>query len=459
MTTAPQATAGSRPSPPPPPLRKNRDFVLLWSGAGMSFLASRVTAVAYPLLVLWHSGSPMAMSLVAFSAMLPMLLVQLPAGALVDRWDRRRLMVVCEAGRALALGTVAAAVLAGRFSVAHIAAVAFAESCFTVFYRLAERGAVRNVVPEAQLPQALAQNEARGRAAGLLGQPAGILLYTALRWVPFLFGAAAYLLSLLSLLFIRKEFQQERVGERQRLSREVAEGMRWLWRQRFLRTALGFVAGTNALFQVLSLAVILMIKDEGRSEAVLAVVVTGGGIGGMIGALTGGWWMRRLSQRAVLIGGMAAWAALITAVAFSSAEPVLLGVLFAGTSMVGAVFNVAAAVYQVRTTPDEFQGRVASTANLISSGTNSLGALLAGLALEVWGAAHSVLLTGAAMAVLALGAAASPALRTEDAPVPAPAASGEDHDEDDKATYDTYGTYDTEATEDTDEKPRGKPHD
>ncbi|WP_274563298.1 MFS transporter [Streptomyces spiramyceticus] len=417
MTLAPQAAAEARPSPPP--LRRNRDFVLLWSGAGMSFLGSRVTAVAYPLLVLWHTGSPMSMSLVTFAALLPALLVQLPAGALVDRWDRRRLMVVCEAGRTLALGSVAAAVFTGRVSVAHIAAVAFVESCFTVFYRLAERAAVRNVVPEEQLPQALAQNEARGRAAGMLGQPGGILLYTAVRWVPFVFGAVAYLVSLLTLLFIRKDFQGERTGERQRLHREVAEGMRWLWRQRFLRTALGFVAGTNALFQVLSLAVILMIKDEGRSEAVLAVVVTGGGIGGMLGALTGGWWLRRCSQRAILIGGLAAWAALMTGIAFTNAEPLLLGLLFAGTSLVGAVFNVAAAVYQVRTTPDEFQGRVASTANLISSGTNSLGALLAGLALELWGAADSVLLTGGAMAALALAAAVSPALRTEDAAAPA----------------------------------------
>ncbi|MEW2051135.1 MFS transporter [Streptomyces sp. NPDC005476] len=414
MTIAPQAPAEARPEPPP--LRRNRDFVLLWSGAGMSFLGTRVTAVAYPLLVLWHTRSPVSMSLVTFAALLPALLVQLPAGALVDRWDRRRVMVLCEAGRTVALATVAAAVLTGRVSVAHIAAVAFAESCLTVFYRLAERGAVRNVVHEEQLPQALAQNEARGRAAGLLGQPAGILFYTAVRWVPFLFGAVAYLVSLVTLLFIRKEFQGERTAARKALHREVAEGMAWLWRRRFLRTALGFVAGTNALFQVLSLAVILMIKDEGRSEAVLAVVVTGGGIGGMLGALTGGWWMRRCGQRTILVGGLAVWACLMTAISFTHAEPLLLGALFAGTSLVGAVFNVAAAVYQVRTTPDEFQGRVAATANLVSSGTNSLGALLAGLALELWGAADSILLTGAVMALLSLGALLSPALRTEDAP-------------------------------------------
>ena len=422
VTLAPGAPAEARPELPP--LRRNRDFVLLWSGAGMSFLGTRVTAVGYPLLVLWHTRSPISMSLVTFAALLPALLVQLPAGALVDRWDRRRVMVVCEAGRTVALGTVAVAVLTGRVSVAHIAAVAFAESCLTVFYRLAERGAVRNVVPEEHLPQALAQNEAR--VQGLLGQPAGILLYTAVRWVPFLFGALAYLVSLVTLLFIRKEFQGERTAARKALHREVAEGMAWLWRRRFLRTALGFVAGTNALFQVLSLAVILMIKDEGRSEAVLAVVVTGGGIGGMLGALTGSWWMRRYSQRGILVGGLAVWAALITAIAFTHAEPLLLGLLFAGTSLVGAVFNVAAAVYQVRTTPDEFQGRVAGTASLISSGTNSLGALLAGLALELWGAADSILLTGAAMALLSLGAVLSPALRTEDAQADTEVRGGEE---------------------------------
>ncbi|MBC9724557.1 MFS transporter [Streptomyces sp. TRM68367] len=399
---------------PDRPLRRNRDFLLLWSGASLSFLAARVTAVAYPLIVLWHTGSPLAMSVVSTAALLPLLLVQLPAGALVDRWDRRRLMLVCEAGRLVAVGSVALALAAGRMTVAHLAASAFVEASLAVFYRLAERGAVRNLVHPAHLPTALAQNEARGRAAGLLGQPGGVLLQSAARWLPFGFGALGYLVSLLSLLLIHKDFQQERADRtgRRRMVTEVAEGMRWLWRQRFLRAALGYVAGTNVLFQMLALALILRIKEAGLPSATLAVVVGIGGVGGLCGALAGGWIQRRMRQRTLLIGGAVAWALLIGAMGFTS-EPVLLGALYAGTGFVGAVFNVGASVYQVRTTPDALQGRVAATAGIIGSGTNALGSFAAGLLLAAWGAKTTVRAIAAAMVVLALFAVLAPDLKGE----------------------------------------------
>ncbi|MFF0445671.1 MFS transporter [Streptomyces sp. NPDC004609] len=413
------------PAPEPAPLRRNRDFRLLWTGAAVSFLSSRVTAVAYPLLVLWHTDSPLAASVVSFAALLPLLLVQLPAGALVDRWDRRRLMICCEAGRFLALATVAAALVAGTVSVPHLAAVAFTEATLTVFYRLAERGAVRNVVEPGHLPAALAANEARSRAAGLVGQPGGTLLHSLTRSAPFLFAAAGSLVSLGTLLLIRRPFQSERSTAPGRLGADVADGIRWLWRQRFLRAALGIVAGSNVLFQVIGLALILMFKEEGRSPATLSVVFALGGVGGLCGSLWGGRLSRRLRQRTVLVAGTTAWAALMAGMALVR-DPFALGALFAGTGFVGAAFNVTAGVYQVRTTPDEMQGRVGSTANLIGSGTNALGALGGGLLLTVWGTTRSVLLAAGLMAVLAALAAVSPALRTEERLIAARAPAGPD---------------------------------
>ncbi|NYT94592.1 MFS transporter [Salinispora sp. H7-4] len=396
----------------PPPLRRNRDFLLLWSGAGVSFVGARVSAVAYPLIVLWHTDSPLAMSAVSFAALLPVLLVQLPAGALTDRWDRRRLMITCEGSRALVLGSGAVALALGFVSVAHLAATAFVDTSLAVFYKLAERGAVRNVVHPTHLGQALSQNEARSRAAGLIGQPGGVLLQTAARWAPFSFSTLASLISLVTLLLIKKEFQGER-APRRKLTTEVLDGLRWLWRQRFLRGALVFVALSNILFQVLALTLIVVVKEENRSPATLAVIVGIGGIGGVAGALTGGWWLRHLTQRATLLGGASAWLVLMSAMALTR-NPVVLGVLFAATGFVGAIFNVTAAVYQVRVTPDALQGRVAAAMNLVGSGTNALGALVGGMLLAAWGGGATLHTVCAAMAVLVLACALSPALRTED---------------------------------------------
>ncbi|MFF8732645.1 MFS transporter [Streptomyces sp. NPDC015171] len=398
----------------PAPLRRNRDFLLLWSGAAMSLLGTRITGVSYPLIVLWHTDSPLVMSAVSFAALLPLLLLQLPAGVLVDRGDRRRLMMVCEGARAVALGSVVVTLATGRFSAVQLATVAFLETSLAILYRLAERGAVRNVVPAGQLAAALSQNEARGRAAVLLGQPGGVLLQSAARWAPFLFSAAAGLASLGSLLLIRKNFQQQRKAPKKSLRTELAEGLRWLWGQRFLRTALAFVAGSNLLLQVLPLALFVLVKEEGRPQSAVAVLVAAGGIGGIAGALSGNWWQRRISLRTVLVGGLYGWAALITLMALAP-RPLVLGVLFAGTGYITGVFNVAAAVYQVRTTPDALQGRVAGTSHVIATGANVLGVLLGGLALSSWDAALVFLLIGGAMSALAMAAATTPALRDEHA--------------------------------------------
>jgi DNA-binding transcriptional ArsR family regulator len=84
----------------PQPLWRNRDFLLLWSGQTISTLGTRISGLAYPLLVLAVTGSPAQAGLVGFAQTLPYLVWFLPAGALVDRWDRKRVMLVADAGRA-----------------------------------------------------------------------------------------------------------------------------------------------------------------------------------------------------------------------------------------------------------------------------------------------------------------------------------------------------------------------
>jgi MFS family permease len=189
------------------PLRRNRDFVLLWTGMAVSVLGSRISSTAYPLLVLALTHSPAKAGLVGFLATLPYLLFQLPAGGLVDRWNRKQTMILCDVGRFAALGSLAIALWLGHLTLAQIGIVAFGEGTLFVFFNLAETGAIRQVVPAEQLPAALAQNEARNRGAGLAGPPLGGLLFGLGRFVPFLVDALSYVVSLAALLLIRAEFQ------------------------------------------------------------------------------------------------------------------------------------------------------------------------------------------------------------------------------------------------------------
>lgn len=393
--------------PSPVPLRRNRDFLLLWSGAGLTLLGSRASSVAYPLLLLWSTGSASAAAVAGFAAQLPQLLVQLPAGALVDRWDRKRMMILCSAGCALSAVGVVVAVALGRVWLPHLAAAAFVEGTLMVCYRLAERAGVRHVVPASQLTAALAGNEARGRAAGLIGQPAGSVAFAAVRWSPFALAGVAHLLSLAAVLLIRKPFQQpRRSAARRRIGPEIAEGVRWLWQRRFLRRITLLISGSNVVFQALALLPAFVLYEDGLSAGTVGVIAAISGAGGACGALTGGWTTRRLGLPVLVCAALAAWALLVPALALTR-SPVVLGALFAGMSFVGGVVNVAGGIYQVEITPDALQGRVNSVLQLFGSGANSLGVLAGGLLLDALGAAVTAAALGAVMALLALTAALS----------------------------------------------------
>lgn len=397
--------------PQPPPLRRNRDFILLWSGLAVSVLGSRISSIAYPLLVLALTGSPRDAGVVGFLATLPYLLVQLPAGALVDRWDRRRVLLVADAGRAVALSSVVAALWLDRITIAQLMVVAFLEGTLFVFANLAEHAAVRQVVPAEQLPTALAQNEARVRGAGMAGQPLGGILFQLGRAVPFLVDALSYLVSIVCVLLIRTPFQEERepVAGR-RLVAEVREGLAWLWAQPFLRATALLVAGSNFLFQALVLVVIVLARDEGASPAVIGAMLAGAGLGGLAGSLAAPWLQRRIPAKRVVIGANWLWALLMPPMAFVG-SPYAIGALWAVMAFVGPAWNVVIGAYQLQLTPDRLLARVSSAELLVAYGAIPLGSLSAGFLLEWLGAERTVLALSGVMLAIALAAGASSGVR------------------------------------------------
>jgi MFS family permease len=145
--------------PDVPPLGRNRDFNLLWAGQVISDLGGRVSGIAFPLLVLAITGSPAKAGIVGFAETLPLLLLTLPAGALVDRWDRKRVMIVADTGRCLALQSVVVALAVHELTFAQIVVVALVDGVGFVFFNVGERSALRTVVADDQLSAALTRNQ------------------------------------------------------------------------------------------------------------------------------------------------------------------------------------------------------------------------------------------------------------------------------------------------------------
>lgn len=226
-----------------------RDFMLLWGGSTVSLLGSMSTNVAAPLLALALTGSPIDAGRVAAAGTLPGLLLLLPAGVVVDRLDRRRVMLASQMLRGAVGILLAASVAAGAHSISLLTLAAALSGICLTFYSVAEVSAIPKIVQAKDLPDAVATNEARSHAALLLGRPLGGLLYSFDRCLPFAVDAIASLVSAGALkrmraMPFRPDPQKRRRGVRS-LAGELKEGLARLWTDQLLRTALTVCTITN----------------------------------------------------------------------------------------------------------------------------------------------------------------------------------------------------------------------
>jgi MFS family permease len=247
----------------PVPLRRNRDFLLLQAGQLLSDAGTQSTSIAYPLLVLAVTGSAAKAGVVAFARTLPLALFALPAGLLADRWNRRRLMITADGVRVVAIGGLAATILARQVAYWVIPLVAFVEGSGATLFAAAQPGALRAVVPARQLPAAMGAQTGRQAAVGLAGPTAGGALFELARALPFLVDAVSYACSTVSLLAMRTPFQQQREPDRSPLRSRLAEGFRFLWGHPFLRTCALLFGLANFLGPGLLLAIVVL----GRRQA------------------------------------------------------------------------------------------------------------------------------------------------------------------------------------------------
>src|SRR4051794_32096775 len=384
-----------------------------------------MSGLAYPLLVLSLTGSASKAGLVGFVDTIPLLLFYLPAGALVDRWDRKHVMLGCDAGRAIAVGLVAALLLAEHLPFSVILVAAFVEGTLSVFFQLAQMSSLRHVVAPEQMQTAYARNEARSFGAGVIGTPLGGALYGVARALPFLADAVSYVVSFVCVALVRASFHEERPTRREPMRREIAEGFRWLFGQPFLRACAFLIAGSNFVWSAMFLVVIVRMRNDlGASGALIGLSFALVGVGGLIGSLAAPRIHARVASRDIVIGAAWAWALVIPLLTIPT-QPLVMGLLFASMSAIGPIWNVTVVAYRMSIVPDRLAGRVNSVARLIASSAIPLSQLVAGFLLDRYGAVPSMwVLTGISVAV-AIVTSLVPAVRRGPAADPAsPPAAG-----------------------------------
>jgi MFS family permease len=235
----------------------------LWVSQALSEFGVNASFIAFPLLVLAVTGSAAASGVVLGTIAAAQLVAGLPAGAVADRWNRKTVMLVCEAVQAVAAASLVGALWWGVAGVAHMVAVAAVMGVCTALFQPAEEASLPNVVPTEQLATAVSMNAARGYLGQLSGTAAGGFLFAVGRAVPFVVDVLTHAAAFVALLFLRLPHREVVRRPVTRLGPEMAAGLRWVWGQRHVRITAACAIVLNLFFSAFYIVVIVLAQARG----------------------------------------------------------------------------------------------------------------------------------------------------------------------------------------------------
>jgi predicted MFS family arabinose efflux permease len=366
-------------------LARNHDFTVLWVGETVSQLGTAMSLFVFPLLTYALTGSVLDAALVEAALAVGKTVTLLPAGALVDRWDRKRVLLVASGSGSALYASLVFAQLSGVLTVPHLAIVAFLTGVASSFFSPAEIAAVRTVVAKADLPAAMSQNQARMHVANLLGGPVGGALYSLARWLPFVADAVSYAISCLAIGRIRTPLPAPpRQTTRARLRDDIRAGLTFVWRWPFMRVLLTNAALMNAAFGAFGLVLILRMVDAGVHPAVIGATESAAGLAGILGALAGPSLIDRWPTGWLTI--VSTWMLVLAVVPliFTVNPWVVAGCLMTALFL-NPIGNAGVGAYRVAVTPDELQGRSHTAMMFLATLAMPLGAPLGGTLMAAFG--------------------------------------------------------------------------
>jgi MFS family permease len=358
-----------------------RTFYILIATQVFSLIGSEMTSLAVGIWVYQKTGNATPLTLAAFFAAVPRLITPSFAGVLADRWDRRYVMVLADAGQAVGTFLLMLSFLSGDFQLWHLYAVSALQAAFAMFQGPAFQASVTMMIPDAQRDRANAIQQLTGPAAGLVAPIMAGLLFAvvdapgvmAIDLFTF-FGAMAVVL----LVHIpRPEQTAEGRAAQGSLWSEAQVGFRYLWSHRPLFVLLSAAMLVNFFFNmvgVLFTPYVLSITGSKATLGALMSVMSGGAIaGGIIMSVWGG---TRPRIHTILPGIMVS--GLCFALFGMTRAPVLMGVVLVGLMLpipfVNACFT---SILQIKTPPD-LQGRVFSAVTQVAVLLTPLAYLISG---------------------------------------------------------------------------------
>ncbi|HEX4701816.1 MAG TPA: MFS transporter [Pseudonocardiaceae bacterium] len=360
-------------------------FAKLWAASTTSALGSGMATIAAPLLIASRTSSPLVVAAASAASWLPWLLFSLPGGVLVDRMDRRRLMVLIDWSRVAVVGALAVAVLTGHAGIAVLYVALFVVNTGEVVFRSASQAMIPSVVPRARLERA------NGWLVGgtvlmqqMVAGPVGGLLFAVAASIPFFVNAGTYAVSAVLIGLVTGAYrgagtEPVRAARPRSIRADVVEGFRWLAHQRILRTMAVLIGLLNVTLFAANSVLVLIAKERLHLGSVgYGVLFTCEAVGGILGSVVGdrliAWFTATWTIRVGLLIEAGMHLALAT-----SRSAYLIGFALFAFGVHGALWSMVGSSLRQRLTPPDMLGRVGSTTLFIAAGGNCFGALLGGV--------------------------------------------------------------------------------
>jgi len=388
-------------------LARNRDFTILWTGQTISDLGSNVSMFVFPLITYALSGSALWAAVVEAAFLLGMCGALLPAGVLADRVHRRLLMRTASGAGVVLYTSLAVAGAIGTLSVAHLAVVALLTGVAGGIAAPAEISSVRSVVRPDELSTALSQSQARQHIASLVGGPLGGILYGVTRWFPFAFDAISFAVSWVLLGRLETDLSAprregpRREGAGRRPHHDVAEGIRFILGWPYFRAIACWGALANLLVNAMFFVAILRMVQDGVSPAVIGLVSTAAGVGGILGAMAAPWIIERMPTGMLVVTVAWSFVPLVVPMVLWHHPAVVAAAIFTGL-LLNPAGNAGGGTYRISHTPVHLQGRASSASQFLSMSVIWLAPLLGGALLGWLGGPTAIAVIGGLVALVAL---------------------------------------------------------
>jgi MFS family permease len=369
-------------------------FRILIFGSSVSMLGTRMSTLAFPMLVLGIKNSPLMVGLVAFGAIVPGVLLYMPAGDIVDRQDPRRVMLASEISRgAVAVLVVVALMIYGRdISIVFLLLAMFMEEVLEIFSTLADRRYLNQLMERDKISSRHASAEARTHAAALAGRPIGPFLFEFSSFLPFLADAISFLISVVSLLLVEPagKPQEAQWPTFKQLTSGIGRGVGEVKSDPRIWLTSSLMATTSMVSQALILIFLVEAHSGKLSAPAIGIVFGASGLGGAVGSFYSKIVLRFIRNGWLPIQ-MAAWFVVFLFLASARSDLVFWSaVAMFVMSVTGAVGNVECRTYMTENIADGMIGKVSGVSYAMTIGACAFGLLIGGYAGQYFSARDAI---------------------------------------------------------------------